>query len=504
VIPAPAAGPIAAAHAALAWLRRPAGWILVAFIVSRGWAHWAGLRFDMRPLDYFFQYLEADLLRHRLLESLWHLHAQPPAFNAFLGVVLKLFPGHEASVFHMVYIGLGLMMAYAAYALMRRLGVPDKLGAGLVIAFIVSPACLLYEHWLFYAYPIATLLCLAAWSLHRYASEPRFRDGLLFFSVLAGVALTRSLYHLVWLGAIALGVAFVLRQKPGAVRLTLLAAAGPLLLLTALYAKNYAMFGTFSASSWIGMSFAKTTISQLYGPDQRRLYDQGLIDLQSMYPPYHALTFYPPKYREAPHTGVPALDRPFKQGGAVNYNHMAYLPMSKLYMKDSLTTLKHYPKSYLKNLGKTYLIYLRPATDNEFLDANIRPIAPYVSAFERFVYGRLVARGPQVPAPTSMIERLSARFEGVAYGYLLVFPLVWAWGLYRGLQALWRGPAERAFAAAVLFLCFNVIFVTVLGNFVETGENNRFRFDIDMAYLTLLALLLSDGYRAWRERRRAG
>lgn len=463
-----------------AWLVSPPGWIAVAFVASRLLAAAFGVRFDMQPLPYFFQYLAADWLRHRLLESLWYLHGQPPGFNLFLGLVLKAFPGHEAAAFQVIYLGLGLVFVYAAYGLMGRLGVPRRLAAGLAIAFAVSPACLLYEHWLFYAYPVATALCLAAWCLHRYVERLRWRDGAVFFALLAAVALTRSLYHLGWLILVAGAVALAVRRRPGGLKTTLLAAAGPILLVTLLFAKNYAVFGTFSASSWFGMSFAKTTLNQLYGEEKMALYRRGLIAKTSLYPPFHALSFYPSEARTGAPTGIPALDAEWKPGGFVNYNHHSYLAMGKQYQHDGLAALKAYPKRYLVNVAKSTLIYLRPATDNEFLIPNKDRIAPYVKAVEA-LQGTLPAA-----------SRVPARLVGVAVGQMLVFPLVVLWGLYRGVRALGEGPERRAFAVTVLFLALNIVFVTVVGNLVETGENNRFRFDIDMAYMTLFGVLLSD------------
>lgn len=66
--------------------------LLAIFLVSRLLYYWAGIRFDARPLTSFFQILDLELLRHRLLETIFYLHVQPPAFNLLIGVLLKIFP----------------------------------------------------------------------------------------------------------------------------------------------------------------------------------------------------------------------------------------------------------------------------------------------------------------------------------------------------------------------------------------------------------------------------
>jgi hypothetical protein len=52
----------------------------------RTFAYARGLRFDASDAGAFRHFIEPGLLRERLVESLWHLHAQPPLFNAWLGV----------------------------------------------------------------------------------------------------------------------------------------------------------------------------------------------------------------------------------------------------------------------------------------------------------------------------------------------------------------------------------------------------------------------------------
>src|SRR5216684_6256511 len=87
--------------------RLPQFWILFAFALSRVLYYAAGVRFDARPIDHFFQFLDPELLKHRLLESLLYLHVQPPGFNLYVALILKLFPAHYAEAFHVVHLTLG-------------------------------------------------------------------------------------------------------------------------------------------------------------------------------------------------------------------------------------------------------------------------------------------------------------------------------------------------------------------------------------------------------------
>ena len=104
--------------------------IAVAFAVSRVAAYAAGVRFDVTPLDDFWQFVEPDLLRTRLLESLYYLHSQPPLFNLALGVGLKVFGSEFGLAAHVVYIVLGVTWTFALFVLLVKVGVPRWGAAG--------------------------------------------------------------------------------------------------------------------------------------------------------------------------------------------------------------------------------------------------------------------------------------------------------------------------------------------------------------------------------------
>src|SRR5271154_3700758 len=82
------------------WWRSPSLWLSSVFILSRAAYFGAGIRFDVTPLDTFFQICDPLLLRTRLLETLYYAHTYPPGFNLMIGLVLKAFPNHFVLAFH--------------------------------------------------------------------------------------------------------------------------------------------------------------------------------------------------------------------------------------------------------------------------------------------------------------------------------------------------------------------------------------------------------------------
>src|SRR5580692_875967 len=217
--------------------------LAMAFAVSRLGYYLLGVRFDARPVLHYYQFLDPELLKHRLFESLFYLHVQPPGWNLYTGAVLKLFPASYPTAFRLIYLMLGLGICWSIFYLMRTCGVSRWLAFTLATWFIVSPAVVLFENYLLYEYLVSFLLLAAAVALVRVVRDSRFLWANLFFAALFGLVLVRNIFHLAYFVAIMVTLAWLSRSHR---RVVLLCGAIPLLAILALYAKNEILFGSFS------------------------------------------------------------------------------------------------------------------------------------------------------------------------------------------------------------------------------------------------------------------
>ncbi len=437
------------------------------------------MRFDAAPLEPFWQFLDRDLLEHDLWRSLYYLHTQPPLFNLFLGVVLKLSPGAVlAQAFAVIYLALGLSLAISIFFTMVRLGVSEKLSSGLAIAFVVSPPCILYENWLYYTYPLTVLLSLSALFLHRFATKTHFHDGLAFFSLLALVVLCRSLFHLLWFALFVMLLAFCKRRRW---RTIAAAASAPFLVISLLYVKNWYLFGGFASSSWLGMSLARMTTSQLPESERSLLVSQGRVSALALVRPFRGIR---PEFLERlPKTHIPALDRTRKwKGGARNLNHIAYVAISQLYLRDAIGVVRARPETYLRGLLGAHLAYLRPANDYVFLGANRSHIRSWDAFYSKYVCGQL-RKAP----------------GGVGLLLLVAFPFLIFHGGRLSIETLSRDNLPSALT--LLFIWLNILYVSLVGNALEATDNNRIRFMIDPFYLIVLGMFVSERQRYSDQRR---
>ena len=304
-------------------------------------------------------------------------------------------------------MALGILLGMAW--LMRRLGITDAITGAVVLAFALTPNFPVYRNWLFYTLPIAFLLLASAVALLLFL-ERRSRAGLtLFLSLVTLVMLTRSVFHPLWLVAIALALTPFVAGR----RRFLLAAAIPLVVVSLWSLKNYAVVGSYASSSWLGLSLTKR-----WPLSQKQIAE---LKERRVIPAYwQRRPFQEPDYYEAfgffkePHNEHPALDALYKSNGEPNFNHRDYVTISDALFQADIELLSKYPERYFRRVTTALLLYLQPGPNSvHFLvDYDFEPVHRYRAAWTRYLFWG----GP--------IERPIRMFAPPANLWLVLFPLV--------------------------------------------------------------------------------
>ena len=483
----------------------PLAAVLLGYLLSRVvFICGVGIEYDASPLGWFWQYIDPQLLLEDPWRSLYFHHTQPPLFNVYLASVLRFSGGDPSSLLWASYLGFGLVLHGSLYAVLTALGVRRWLAIAAPIAFAISPASILYENWLFYTYPLATLLVATALSLHRLASRGfRRRDALLFFALLATAVLTRSLFHLAWL---LFFTGLTLYVAGGQRRRLLPAAIVPLVLVFGVYFKNWIEFGSFSTSSWLGMNLARLAVESVPLTEREELVRQGTLSAVSLVPPFSFLSQYPvalrhPELRDRP--GIddhPVLTSPLKSTRAVNLNHLAYIEISKLYRADALTLIRRDPARYLNSLANGWLLFTIPPSEYSFLKRNRERLSSWDGVWNTAIYGVASAfRSDVVAQDLNDREYLKYRVSYFWVGLTMV-SLVLA--IYRGLKDISRGEPGRGLC--LLYLSLTFLYVSIVGNAFDYRENNRMRFMIEPMIAVLIFWTLDRALSLWMARRKSG
>lgn len=455
----------------------------VLFIVSRLVYALLGVRFITGDLQ-AWQFLDPALLRHDLLRSLFYVHSQPPLFNLFTGVGLQLFGSASSSVFQALFVTLGLVFCLTHFYLMVRLGVSRRVAFVIAAWFSLSPSVVLYENWFFYTFPLAVLLLLAALALLDFVQRQGGRGALLFFGLLAVICLTQSTFHPLLL---PLTLAVLMWRLPDLRGRLLRSAALPVAFVLLVAVKNVALFGNFGYSSWLGMSLARVVLVNVPPAERQTLMDEGKVSPLALIEPFDAVERYPAAYHSVRgFEDVPVLSEMRKSTGETNYNHLAFLRISKQYLADSLALIRIEPKAYLKGVARSTFVYTKSTSDYGWLIDNRTRLYAWDELYNRVFYGRV-----RLQADYGHVRGAHGEPYDVYLLLILGLPALLLYGTWLGLGlGPERSRPTREQRTTLLFMCACIAYVGGIGNLLEAGENNRFRFMTDALSFCVLGVLV--------------
>ena len=463
--------------------------LFVSFALSRVIFWHIGVRYDSSSLDWFWQYLDLDVLRHNLLSGLFHMHSQPPGFNLFLGLVLKCFPNSSELCFQVVYMLLGFILYCSLYLFLRLSAFSRSWAFACSFLFIVSPSSILYENFLFYTYPIAALLVVASIALHRYQERKNSFYAGAFLFIIAIVGLTRSAFHLMFVLAC---VALVVIPRKIRTRRVVYCAFTIACLVGTLYLKNFLVFGFFGSSSWMGMNMFRIAQHSVGTNVVYELVRLGSIPSVASQLPFSAIDNY--SKTDSPHLaplGFCALTAKTKAAGAPNYNHADYVRIAQEYRQATSYIIRNHPRLYLSAVFDAWCLYCQPSWYNAKLKLNKEAMSGWLSSlsslrikgwidlrpFKRWAFG---AQGEEDPYPVSSLLFLPS---------ILIFACVGA--VVRISRFTRKGDTS---GLAFIFMTFTVVYIAVLGNALEYGENNRFRVETDPLIFLLGVIIVRDAW----------
>jgi len=278
--------------------------------------------------------------------SSFYRHVQPPLYNLFIGVVLRWSPFPKIGTLWVLWLlalaGCGLLLA----DLLVRLRVPGPAAGAIAALALANPNLLATMPIASYEVPIALLLLAALRVGVTLPSHPSARRWLAFSALLTALALTRSLFHPVWVLAVLGLVALV---RPPSRRTLLVAFALPIVLVGGWMLKNQVLFGQATTSSWLGFNMTRGVTATMTHDQVERAVADGNVSRLALEYPWGQLDQYRawtggcvPGDR---HASLSDLVEP-EHGGA-NFNNECFLPVYRQAERDARALIERYPGRYL-------------------------------------------------------------------------------------------------------------------------------------------------------------
>jgi hypothetical protein len=464
--------------------------VIAAFLASRATAYAFGVRFNPNSINCMPQFIDPNLLRSRLPESLFYLHSQPPLFNLIVGLVLRVFPSHFGSAMQALYLLVGLTLAVGLYLLLIRLGIGPWPSAIIGAVVSATPTFILYENWLYFEYPVAALLVVSALVLHAFLRRGTLWLGITFFGLLAAVIYIRTVFQVVWL---LLAIGLLLIARPDLRRRVVVASAVPTLLVVLLLAKNWIVFGVPVTSSWFGMNFAQIVEAKLSLAERKKLVQRGKLSRVSLVGPFAAPVDYLPLVGHQRRRGVPVVDELEKSSGCYvspgspsvrpwNMNSSVYIPASRKLFSDALTVIRLRPGAYARAIYEGVGLFVRPFHGEGYVDQS--KIHGYTTLVDRAVLLQVRAGRP---AWTIVLAYIAALLYGLRLTYRLLL----------------RRKEAAASVVTLAYIWLTVAYATLVVNLTEILENGRIRFVLDPLVVAVVAAAAHDVFPRARDAIRA-
>ena len=455
--------------------------ILAVFIASRSVFSLMGGAFVASPLAFAMQYLDPALLKNDLLQSLFYLHAQPPLFNLMLGLVLKLSPIPALS-YSLLFKTAGALIPLACYGILSAMGVKRLLAVLVTLVFMLNPTLILYENLLYYSYSEAFFIALSLFFLTRWGRDHNRLDLFLFWAFLLLLGLTRSVFHPVFFLLTGAVITWYLWRRAGAKPLaeaflcSCIIVALPIMLLCA---KNAAVFGFFGTSSWEGMNL--WTKVNTYVPEQlEELHAKGIVStvaIKAELRAFQPITYYvnSAALKKIP-CHAPADCSPVKSTGYPNFNHSGYIMISRQLLADALSLIRYEPSRFLFYTLGSYSLTLWNSSDSVhgLFENNMEVLKKLESAY-RFLYCGFMG----------VESKLDARMWERTIVISILFAMVYISTIILAFKK------DRRISPAIMILCIFCIIIhaytITVSSVIEFGENNRFRFPVDLAFVVMTA-----------------
>ena len=193
--------------------------------------------------------------------------------------------------------------------------------------------------------------------------------------------------------------------------------------------------------------------------------------------------------------GIPALDMEMRSTGNRNYNHIAYVGISRKYLGDGLVLLQLYPGIYSRGVVHAAFIFFRPSSDYSLFSLNRPSVEREGKIVSKFLLGQITYEHAVPETNEGEIDlAMQVRRVGIliviAYISVILYSLVVTW------KCLRSGSRPDPLCVVSAFMLCTILYVAVVGNTMEIGENNRFRYMVDPLFLVLLACSLTRGFRS--------
>jgi hypothetical protein len=411
--------------------------------------------------------------------NLFYLHNQPPVWNLLYWLSFQLFGSN------LLLILINKASTYFSVWLMHLLLSPyvnSKSKSFLLALFFgMLPELFYYELWDYSSNFTMFLILLNAYYFRRVLLNLHlsYRRYLLLFSLsLSLLSLTRQTYDVMIICVIFVfffGV--ILRINTKLLLVTIFITVSP---AVAWKLKNKVLFDKFTMSSWAPMNLYRMASLRLTNDELTNLENDSFADIVSI-GPFKSIEEYI-KINDNISNSSLRIDSskvPFCNFGS---NSITYLNLSDEFGNRARELLLMYPRGYLLALVQSWALYFNPTSDYSVLNYNSSSFKAYKAMVNRYFY---LQPFEESFGNKNWKKRVFSR------SFLSIGVFIYVISISISILFKRRKSIDEVF----LLYITSFILINSLSNFFDSGENMRFRYDVNALYIFSLYLI---GLRLWR------
>lgn len=357
----------------------PAGLFAVTSFVAK----YLGLEFKFAPSKPWWL-LDPALLREDAIASLFLLHAQPPFMNVLTSLLLKVeaIPGlNVGTLASGIYWLFSLAALFFFYEGLKFLTQSKPLATVLTCVHALNPAVYLFTQSYNHTNPAHLMISVVFYGTARISSTGSHRDLAWAGTGLLLLSWVRPQYHPIFCClylVLLAGLVFWVRRPPWTVKHVILIVACFCSMICLWPLKNFARFGAFTNSTWIGYNFARNT-------PVRYQFEAGFNDVENLR-----------KLSDGLHPVLSQLVKSEGGGQDRNWNHIWFVESSGVLAGDSIRFRSSNKAMYLKWAFCQYSMATRPGFYQVYsipplLEERLKKgfYAAFVRSYDRLLFGDL-------------------------------------------------------------------------------------------------------------------
>jgi hypothetical protein len=460
--------------------------LLLIFIISRiCLVTILNIQFEYDWVFQMWHFIDAELLKTKMFESIYYFHYQPPLFNLLLGLIHKQSLIPSDIVLRIFFYSLTYVIGLIIYVTSAKFTHKKVVGVILAALFYFFPETIIYENWPIYTWTSSFLLVAGFYFLNNFVIDNQKKYLVLFFLSQLVLILTRSAFHPIFFLSWFLILLIAFKHKAKMVVTSFLPS---LIILLLVCLKNFSLFGFFGVGSGLGFSMYKIAPKEIDGVSISQKLD---LNSEFRIVPVKSISTYGYKDKPIPPglEGIEILTREhkstygkFTEEFSVNLGNFHYLEIAKKYQDSAIKIIKKYPKEYMKRVLRGIIMFFKPTWDHGFgVTHNASSLKGYINITTlgdfRLWVENLFLRGDK-PWPLK---------SEIAYSSYLVVPIFYCFIFIM----MFRLSLINTVNVQYLFVVFCSVYLFSVSNLIELAENDRYRVMLDpLVYLASCHIFL--------------